>query len=62
MFTLFSGTLLNVCAVMILFVSEYVFAVICISMGMCAFLCEQCVCVFYFTFYGLMRSYIISTD
>ena len=26
-------------------------------MGMCAFLCEQCVCVFYFTFYGLMRSY-----
>ena len=24
---------------------------------MCAFLCEQCVCVFYFTFYGLMRSY-----
>ena len=39
------------------FISEYVFAAICISMGMCAFLCEQCVCVFYFTFYGLMRSY-----
>lgn len=42
---------------MILFISEYVFAAICISMGLCAFLCEQCVCVFYFTFYGLMRSY-----
>ena len=32
------------------FISEYVFAVICISMGMYAFLCEQFVCVFYFCF------------
>ena len=38
------------------FISEYVFAAICISMGMCAFLCEQCVCVFYFAFYGITRS------